>query len=125
MASGLNRRAWLRNSARAGAALALAGPELLALAQPQPRVIAIRAKKFEFTPDDIKLARGEAVVLEITASDVTMGFKCIDLGIRVDLPPGMPVRLSIAPERAGQFTFFCDVFCGDDHELMTGTLSVD
>jgi cytochrome c oxidase subunit 2 len=30
----------------------------------------------------------------------------------------------LTPAKAGDFGFFCDVFCGDDHELMGGVLHV-
>ena len=28
------------------------------------------------------------------------------------------------PDKTGKFTFSCDVFCGDGHEEMTGTIVV-
>jgi cytochrome c oxidase subunit II len=33
-------------------------------------------------------------------------------------------RLRLVPERAGEFPFLCDVFCGDGHEGMSGLLVV-
>ena len=39
-------------------------------AQPEPRVIAVHAKKFEFTPGEIQLKVGEPVVLEFTTEVV-------------------------------------------------------
>jgi cytochrome c oxidase subunit II len=124
MQANRSRRNWCAGAARGALALAWFGPALSGLAQSNPRVIAIGAKKFEFTPDEITLKRGEPVILELTASDVTMGFKAVDFGLRTDIPPGMPVRLHLTPEKPGKFTFFCDVFCGDDHELMTGIITV-
>jgi heme/copper-type cytochrome/quinol oxidase subunit 2 len=32
--------------------------------------------------------------------------------------------LSFTPDKAGTFTFLCDVFCGDGHEGMSGRLVV-
>jgi cytochrome c oxidase subunit 2 len=29
------------------------------------------------------------------------------------------------PDKAGNFAFFCDVFCGDGHEDMDGTLVIE
>ena len=93
-------------------------------AWPQERVVRIGAKKFAFTPDEVTLKLGEPVVLELTTEDVQMGFKCVDLGLRADILPGRVTRLPLTPAKAGHFGFFCDVFCGDDHELMSGTLTI-
>jgi cytochrome c oxidase subunit 2 len=72
----------------------------------------------------VTLKLGEPVVLEFTSADVHMGFKCVDLGVRADILPGQVTRLRLTPAKAGDFGFFCDVFCGDDHELMGGVLHV-
>ena len=53
-----------------------------------PRVIQITAKKFEFSPAEIHLKRGEHVVLELTSLDRKHGFKLPELGIRADVPAG-------------------------------------
>jgi len=93
-------------------------------ARSQERVIRISARKFAFTPEEVTLKLGEPVVLELTTEDVHMGFKCVDLGLRADILPGRVTRLPLTPVKAGSFGFFCDVFCGDDHELMSGTLTI-
>jgi cytochrome c oxidase subunit 2 len=97
---------------------------VLPSAWPQERVVKILARKFTFEPDDIALKVGEPVVLEFTTADVHMGFKCVELGVRADILPGQVTRLKLTPQKAGTFGFFCDVFCGDDHELMSGTLTI-
>jgi len=33
--------------------------------------------------------------------------------------------VTITPDKPGTFVFFCDVFCGDGHEEMAGTLVVE
>ena len=105
--------------------LALAGSLFLGKAAwPQERVVQIRARKFVFEPEEVSLKLGEPVVLEFTTADVHMGFKAVDLGVRADILPGQVTRLRLTPDKAGSFPFFCDVFCGDDHELMSGMLHV-
>lgn len=116
----MQRRNWFM----AVAALAAAGCGVLGSRVPAERVVQIHTKKFEFMPDAIVLARGEPVVLELIATDVAMGFKCPRLGLRSDVTPGKPVRLHLTPQAAGKFSFFCDVFCGDGHEDMDGTITV-
>ena len=93
-------------------------------ARAEPRVIPIEAVKFEFRPDRIELRAGEPAVLEVTATQVAMGFSAPGLGLQADLPVGKPVRLELTPTRAGDFEFACDVFCGSGHEDMGGVIKV-
>jgi cytochrome c oxidase subunit II len=88
------------------------------------RTISLTAKKFEFKPDQITAKKGEPVVLEIKSEDVTHGFSLPDFGVRGEVKPGSVMRVRFTPEKAGQFTFTCDVFCGSGHEDMSGTLTV-
>jgi len=53
-----------------------------------------------------------------------MGFNAPDLKSRVTIIPGVITRVRIVPENIGVFIFFCDIFCGDGHEDMTGTITV-
>lgn len=93
-------------------------------AQPQEQVIRVSAKKFAFSPDTITLKLGVPVILEFTTQDVLMGFNVPDLALRADIIPGQITRLRIVPGKVGQFTFFCDIFCGTGHEEMTGMIRV-
>lgn len=97
---------------------------LRAAAQPADQVIKIGVKKFDYTPNEIRLKKGVPVVLEFTNADVIMGFSAPDLGARADILPGKVTRLRIVPGKAGTFAFFCDIFCGTGHEDMTGTITV-
>ena len=90
----------------------------------EAQVIKIVAKKFDYTPNEIKLKKGVPVILEFTTLDVFMGFKVPDLGVRADIIPGKVSRLRLVPDKVGTFPFVCDVFCGSGHEDMTGTIIV-
>lgn len=90
----------------------------------QERVIPIIAKRFSFTPNRIVLKRGEPVVLSITALDFAHGFNIPDMNMRTDLVPGKAVRVALTPDKAGQFGFLCDNFCGSGHEQMDGMITV-
>jgi len=94
-------------------------------AVPVERVIHISAKKFEFSPDSITLKKGEPVVLEISSADREHGFNLRAFGVRTNVSPGKVSRIRISPDKTGKFTFSCDVFCGDGHEEMTGTVVVN
>jgi cytochrome c oxidase subunit 2 len=93
-------------------------------ALPAEREIHITAKKFEFAPDTITLKKGEPVVLVVSSQDRKHGFNLRAFGIRADVNPGGTARIRFAPNKTGKFTFSCDVFCGEGHEDMTGTIVV-
>ena len=114
-----------RRALATGAAL-LAGAAVGAgvFAQGSERVIKVVARKFVFIPGEIALRKGEAVTLEFTAPDVTMGFNAPDFKVRTDIVPGVVSRVRFTPDKTGTFTFLCDIFCGDGHEEMSGKFIV-
>src|ERR1043165_357753 len=93
-------------------------------ALPAEKVVHLTAKKFEFTPAEITLRKGEPVVIEIKSEDVKHGFSLPDFKIRASIEPGKTSTVRFTPDKAGRFTFACDVFCGDGHEDMSGRLTV-
>ena len=93
-------------------------------ARPAEQVIHITAKMFEFTPGEITIRKGEPVVIEIKSEDVKHGFSLPDFKVRANVEPGKTASVRFTPDKAGRFTFACDVFCGDGHEDMSGTLVV-
>ena len=91
---------------------------------PQTRVIEISAKRFEFTPNQITLKKGETVTLRVTAEDRDHGFLQEDLGIDLDLTPGKVAEVTVTPQTAGRFTAICDSFCGSGHGNMKMVINV-
>lgn len=91
---------------------------------PAEQVIKVNARKFEFQPNGITLKKGVPVILEFTSSDIVMGFNVPDFKSRATIVPGVVTRIRIVPDKTGVFTFFCDIFCGDGHENMSGTITV-
>ena len=87
-------------------------------------VIELTVKRFEYSPREIRLKKGVPVVLEITSLDVPHGFNLPDLHVRADVLPGRVTRVRLIPDRAGTFTFRCDVFCGTRHEELDGSVIV-
>ena len=93
-------------------------------AEPKEKVIKITAKKFNYTPAEVKLKKGVPVILEFRTQDVMMGFNLPDFNVRADMVPGKVTRLRLTPDKTGTFVFLCDVFCGTGHEEMNGKLTV-
>jgi cytochrome c oxidase subunit 2 len=116
-----------RHRRRFTAGIVLLGAGALGLrarAQPAERVVKVVAKRYEFVPSEIRLAKGVPAVLELTSADVPMGFSAPDFHVRADILPGMVARVRLVPDKAGTFDFVCDVFCGSGHEDMSGTIVV-
>jgi cytochrome c oxidase subunit 2 len=88
-------------------------------------VIKITAKKFEYSPNSIKIKKGIPVILELTSLDKLHGFNCPKLGVRTNIEPGKVSRVRILAQRAGVYEFHCDIFCGDGHEDMYGKIIVE
>ena len=88
------------------------------------QIIRISASMFEFKPSEITLKKDVPVVFELKSQDRRHGFNLPDFHMRVDVQPGTTEKLRIVPRKVGTFTFLCDVFCGDQHEEMTGTIRV-
>lgn len=92
--------------------------------QDKERTVEILVKKFEFTPHEITLRKGEPVRLALTSYDRLHGFTLKALGVRADVKPDETVVVRIVPDTVGTFVFSCDVFCGDDHDEMQGVVTV-
>ncbi len=89
-----------------------------------PKVIEISAKKFEFTPSEITLKKGEPVVLRLTSTDRVHGFFSKPLKFDTDIVPGKTTDFAVTPDTAGDFTIICDHYCGTGHANMKMKVSV-
>jgi cytochrome c oxidase subunit 2 len=88
------------------------------------RVIQVTAKKFDFSPGEITLKKGEPVILELTSLDREHGFYLPDFGVKARMKAGEVSRVTFTPGKSGRFPFACNVFCGSGHEEMSGTVVV-
>ena len=82
------------------------------------KVIPITAKRFEYSPKEVHLKKGETVTLVLVSQDVTHGMLCRGLKIDSDIPPGNPTRLTVTPQKEGDYTAICNHFCGSGHGNM-------
>lgn len=111
-------------TALGAAALGVSAVGLHAATQPREQVIKILARRFTYSPNQITLKQGVPVVIELRSADVLMGFSVPDFNVRTDVVPGKVARVRLTPDKAGTFTFLCDIFCGSGHETMSGTMVV-
>jgi cytochrome c oxidase subunit II len=90
----------------------------LTRASDNPKVIEITAKKFEFSPTEITLKKGEPVILRLSSSDRVHGFMSKPLKIDTDIPSDTTKDVAVTPDAAGNFTVICDHYCGTGHGNM-------
>jgi len=112
-------------AAGCGIAFASSAPKTnLARANDNPKVIEITAKKFEFSPNEITLKKGEPVILRLTSADRVHGFMSKPLKIDTDIADGKTTDVAVNPDTAGDFTVICDHYCGTGHGNMKMKVTV-
>ena len=87
--------------------------------------IQMTAKKYEFSPNSIRVKAGQHVKLVITAVDHVHGFKIEALHIDKQLDKGEATIVEFTAEQPGTFPFECSHFCGLGHKKMKGQLIVE
>jgi cytochrome c oxidase subunit II len=92
--------------------------------QAAPRRIEVTAKRFDFTPGEITLKKGEPVVLVLKSADVAHGIRFRELNVTVNVAKGQTNEVTFTPDKTGTFVGHCSVFCGAGHGSMTLTLHV-
>jgi cytochrome c oxidase subunit II len=108
-----------------GAALLLAASPRLVRADEPMRVVEITAKRFQFSPNEVTLKRGEKVKLVVRSDDAVHGFFSRPLGIDTEIHPGSPMEIVVTPATAGRFSTICHHFCGAGHGAMKMTFVVE
>ena len=122
----VSRRRWMAGALGLGALPALTLLAQRAAAQmPEAQVVKVTAKRFIYTPAELRVKAGVPIVLEFTSVDFVHGFNMPDLNVRADLPPGRVTRVTLPASKPGTYDFLCDNFCGDGHETMHGRMVVE
>ena len=90
----------------------------------QVKEFTMAAQRYSFTPRDLTVNKGDTVILHITSTDVNHGIAIPQFGVSQELPVGQEETVKFIADKAGNYTFFCNVYCGPGHGSMTGTLTV-
>jgi len=87
--------------------------------------IEIAAGRFSFAPDAIEVQEGERVRLIVRSVDVAHGISIPSLRIQQQIPAGgEPVVIEFVASEPGTHPFYCSVYCGVDHERMSGAITI-
>ncbi len=84
------------------------------------------ATRFQFDPATVTVNRGDMVVINVHNIDtVTHGFSLATYNITESIDPGQTKTIRFMAAEAGEFNFFCSVFCGSGHSDMRGKIIVN
>jgi len=106
------------------------------------QVVEMTAKKYAYSPEEIRVKKGTRVQLKIRATDRTHGFKIrlYPEGTPEKGEPGLQMKdnqnefkleqnqeriIEFVAERPGTYIFRCSVFCGMGHRGMNGKVIVE
>ncbi|OGN98353.1 MAG: hypothetical protein A2Z71_09035 [Chloroflexi bacterium RBG_13_50_21] len=93
-----------------------------------PQRIVMHARMAEtggWTPENLTVAVGEPLNLQLTSDDVTHGFAVGQLNQpAVDINPGEMTDVSLMFTKPGKYTFYCTRWCSVNHWRMRGTIEV-
>ena len=89
------------------------------------REIKVSAKKYEYSPEEIRVKQGERVRLLITATDRKHGFEIKELGIKTELEKGKETVVELTIGKPGTYQIKCSVRCGFGHGGMRAQLVVE
>ena len=104
------------------------GVEEMVVEEPTPfpviKSFSLTARQWSFEPSTITVKKDDTVRLSIASVDVRHGFKLPTFGVDATLEPNQTTTVEFVADKAGTFSFFCNIFCGDGHGAMNGTLTV-
>lgn len=95
-------------------------------AQPDRRVIRIKAERFAFSPSEIVMTAGERIEFRIRSDDTMHGFHIAVADIDLAVPKRGQGELVVpftAPAE-GRYPFECTRMCGAGHDFMRGLIVV-
>jgi cytochrome c oxidase subunit 2 len=87
--------------------------------------VSVTMKKYEISPAEIRIKRGEEVEFHISTTDVQHGFAVPALGINEPVQPLHPAVFAFTPQQKGEFEVKCGVLCGAGHDRMQAKLIVE
>ncbi len=72
----------------------------------------------------LELEKDQSYRLHLSSMDWNHGFSLQPVNINLQIIPGYEMVITVAPDKAGEFTVVCNEFCGIGHHLMLGKIFV-
>lgn len=81
-------------------------------------MFSVDAKKWQFTPEIIRVKKGQRAKIIINNTDVLHGINLPDFNAIGDND------IEFLADKTGEFIFYCKNFCGEGHRAMQGKIIV-
>ena len=91
---------------------------------PNRRVFALTARNYAFEPSKLEVIKDDLVRLTIEGTDQVHSFAIDEYRIAKRIAPGSTVTIEFRAERAGTFTYYCNIATDPGCKAMRGTLVV-
>jgi heme/copper-type cytochrome/quinol oxidase subunit 2 len=91
---------------------------------PQERTFQIEARQFAYSPPELKVNKGDTVIIQLLSTDVVHGLYVDGYGISVEADPGQTATITFVADKPGSFRFRCNITCGAMHPFMIGKFTV-
>ncbi len=89
------------------------------------QTVEMKAERYRFIPEEVRVKAGTLVTISVTATDATHGFKLGAFGIDERLEKDSVKSIVFYAGQKGTYDFHCSHFCGIGHLGMTGKLIVE
>jgi cytochrome c oxidase subunit 2 len=106
------------------AVVALLVTRTVAQDQGQVREFTVSGNRYAFSPASIPVNRNDLVKITFTAQDMPHSFTIDDYRIVKRAGAGQTVTFEFRADRAGSFTFYCNLSTDEKCKDMKGTLTV-
>ena len=107
-----------------GTVVAAASSALAAAQEPVRHDLTVKARKYQYSVARIDVAQGDIVVITLVAEDVPHSFAIDEYRIAKRAAPGKPVTFQFRADRAGTFTYYCDLTADEGCKEMRGHLVI-
>ena len=108
-------------------AAAVSGSVLMRAEAPRPRAVVVEmtAKRFAFLPEQVEVAEGDEVTINVRSADGTHGIEIGKLKLKKVIPRGGEVvTLAFTAPSPGRYVITCSEYCGRGHDDMKSVLVV-
>lgn len=84
----------------------------------QVKEFTLDASRFKYSPEVIEVNKGDEVKIIVNNIDTIHGIRIPDFNVKGEN------GVEFTADKAGEFEFYCTVFCGDQHREMKGKIIV-
>jgi len=93
--------------------------------QPQTKSFVVEASRFAYSPERIRVNKGDRVTIRLVTRDVSHGLYLDGYDLETFAHPDQVGELEFVADKPGVHRFRCALTCGPLHPFMIGQLSVE